>query len=937
MIWSPGTQTGELDYRGRTDFQVKIRGFRIELGEIEAALLALPEIAQVAVVAKSDPRLGDRLVAYLVSAGAEVDSAAVRAELSASLPSYMVPAAFVVLDALPLNVNGKLDRKALPEPEFESTPFRAPATAMETIVAEVFADVLGREEIGIDDDFFGLGGNSILSIQLVSRAKARGVRFSAREVFERRTIAGIAAGAVFGGGELELPTGPLVEVDEAQLRVWEQAYPSMTEVWPLSPLQSGLLFNALMTQSTMDIYSQQAIIDFGGDLDVERLHAAAQALLDRYDNMRVAFTVDAEGRPVQVVQGHVEIPWKETDLTDLPVAERDDEVSRRMRVDRADNFDMAAAPLIRFGLYRIGSGVGDEPQRWRLAVTAHHILFDGWSTPLLMRDLLVLYALRGDASALPPAASYRDFLAWLSLYDRDESLRAWERVLAGLDEPTLIAPRPTSDEQSEPVSVQIELDADRTRHLNKFCADLGITPNTVVQAAWGLLVSRLVGRDDVVFGATVSGRPPELPGIESMVGMFINTLPVRVRVDDRRTIAEFLTGLQGEQVALLDHHYVGLPDIQRVGGAGAQFDSLVVFESYPVDKDAIEAASSIDGVAVTGVDFKGGTHYPLTLMVTAEETLLVSLEYLTNRYTAAAAQTLADRLRRVLEALIGDPAGLVGDIDILDAAERARVLAESTVTAAESAGSPIGARTVAKALGSVVEEDPQAPALLDNGAEIAYQAVDSRSSQLARVLIDRGVGPGDIVAVALPRSVDAVVALWAVQKAGAAALFAHGLSFGEIVSAGAGFGIALEPAAKSVRWLVPTDPKVRAELAAAPGHPVSYADRLRPLQQDHPALMARRPDGTWLTLTQEQALDHAETLREDNEVDYESTTFTTATAGPAALAEFLAATTAGALSVLPTGGDVADDLADGEVTHWFAAAGESTEAADDEVRVIVVE
>jgi aryl carrier-like protein len=703
-----------------------------------------------------------------------------------------------MLEAMPLNVSGKLDRKALPEPEFESTPFRAPSTPAEMIVAEVFADVLGREEIGIDDDFFGVGGNSILSIQLVSRAKARGVRFSAREVFERRTIAGIAAGAVLGGGELELPTGSLVEADEAQLRAWEQAYPSMTEIWPLSPLQSGLLFNALMTQSTMDIYSQQAVIDFDGALDVERLRAAAQALLDRYDNLRVAFTVDADGRPVQIVQDQVEIPWRETDLTDLPAAECDDELARRLRADRADNFDMAAAPLVRFGLYRVAAGADGDPQRWRLAITTHHILFDGWSMPLLMRDLLVLYAVRGEVSVLPQVASYRNFLAWLSLYDRDESLRVWEQALAGIDEPTLIAPRSQSSEQFDIDSVRIELDAERTRHLSKFCADLGVTANTVVQAAWGLLVSRLAGRDDVVFGATVSGRPPELPDIESMVGLFINTLPVRVRVDDRRTIAEFLTGLQGEQAALLDHHYVGLTDIQRAGGAGAQFDSLVVFESYPVDKEAIASASTIDGVSVTGVDFKGGTHYPLTLMVTAEEMLVVSLEYLTSRYGAAEVRTLAARLERVLEALVSDPEALVGDIDILDAAERARILAESGITATESAavtaGSPIGARTVAKMLGAVVEEDPQAPALLADGAEIAYQVVDSRSSQLARVLIDRGVGPGDIVAVALPRSVDAVVALWAVQKAGAAALFAHGLSFGEIVSAGAGFGITLEPA-----------------------------------------------------------------------------------------------------------------------------------------------
>ncbi|RDI51834.1 non-ribosomal peptide synthase/polyketide synthase, partial [Nocardia mexicana] len=941
------TANGELDYRGRTDFQVKIRGFRIELGEIEAALLALPEIAQTAVLAKSDERLGDRLVAYLVPAGSEaatgeldsagnmvaIDTDRVRTALAAALPSYMVPAAFVVLEALPLNVNGKLDRKALPEPEFETTAYRAPSTPTEQTLAEVFADVLGREEIGVDDDFFAVGGNSILSIQLVSRAKTRGVLFGAREVFEHRTIAGLAAVARLGTGEeLELPTGPLVQVDPADAVAWERTYPGMTEVWPLSPLQSGLLFHALMTQSSVDVYSQQAVIDFAGDLDVERLRAAGQAMLDRYPNLRVAFTTDTAGQPVQIVVDDIELPWREVDLTDVAAEDSEAALRRELSQERAARFDMATAPLLRFALFR---STGD---RWRLAITAHHILFDGWSMPLLMRDLLVLYATRGDRSMLPDAGSYRDFLAWLSTRDREASLQAWAEALSGVDEPTQIAAQPKSVESYEIAKLATELDSERTQQLTKFCADLGITVNTLVQAAWAVLLGRLTGRDDVVFGATVSGRPPELPGIESMVGLFINTLPVRVRVDGRRTVGELLTGLQREQAALLDHHYVGLTDIVRTAGPAVMFDSLLVFESYPVDRDAIAAASSIDGMSVTGVDFEGGTHYPLTLMVTEGSAIGLNLEYLTNRFSADEVERLAKRLSWVLEAFVRDPATPVGDIDIVDAAERARILAESGVTAADSGAQParVGARTVAKTLGAVVEEDPQAPALLSDGAEIPYHVVDSRSSQLARVLITRGVGPGDVVAVTLPRSVDAVVAVWAVQKAGAAALLAEGLSFGEIVSAGAGFGITLEPAASSVRWLVPSDPKVQAELAAAQTHPVSYADRVRPLHEDHPAFVLPDADGTWLTLTQDQALDRADALREANDIDYESTTFTTASAGPAAVSEFLSWTTAGALSVLP-GDDVATDLEDGEVTHWFTTPGEPTDPADNEVRIIAPE
>ncbi|MFJ9743498.1 AMP-binding protein, partial [Streptomyces sp. NPDC101166] len=229
-------------------------------------------------------------------------------------------------------------------------------------------------------------------------------------------------------------------------------------------------------------------------------------------------------------------------------------------------------------------------------------------------------------------------------------------------------------------------------------------------------------------------------------------------------------------------------------------------------------------------------------------------------------------------------------------------------------------------------EDPQAPALLSGGEEIAYHVLDRRSSQLARLLIERGAGPGDIVAVALPHSVDAVVAVWAIQKAGAAALFADTLSFGDILAAGAGFGIALEPAASSVRWLVPSDPKVQADLTARPAHPVSYSDRVRPLSETDPAFIYRNADN-WATLTQSEALDRAATLRGDHEIDYESTTYTTASTGTAAIDEFLSSSTAGALSVLPTG-DIPADLEDGEVTHWFTTEADPAGDAGDEIRVI---
>nr|WP_280345500.1 non-ribosomal peptide synthase/polyketide synthase [Nocardia neocaledoniensis] len=724
---------------------------------------------------------------------------------------------------------------------------------------------------------------------------------------------------------------PLVRVEQSDLELWETNYPAMAEVWPLSPLQAGLMFHAMLSSATFDVYTVQAVLDLTGTLDVDRLRGAAQAVLDRYPNLRTAFVTDSAGQPVQVVLSELEVPWREVDLTDLPAEERLPRMQQLLRADQANQFDMATAPLIRFGLYKT------EEEKAHLAITVHHILLDGWSMPLLMRDLLVLYAVHGDLTALPRVASYRNFLSWLSGWDREQSLRAWSDALAGVEGPTQLAPAPRGEERYELDKIIVEIDSDRTRSLSKHAGELGVTVNTLLQTAWGIVIGRLTGRDDVVFGATVSGRPAELPGVESMVGLFINTLPVRIQIDDRISAEELTKRVQSEQAELLSHHFVGLSDIQRVAGAGSQFDTLLVFESYPMDKDAVTAASSIDGMQVTGVGLDDATHYPLTLVVMAESTIEITMKYLTSTFTADEIRTLSQRLLRVLDELLDNPTGLVGDIDILDAGERARLLAESGVTAAVSApvaASGVGAQTVAKVLGEVVEADPQAPALLRGDSEIAYSALDRKSSQLARVLIARGAGPGDVVAISLPRGVDSVLAAWAVQKAGAAVLFAGALTGVEIAAAGASFGISDAPVAGVAgEWLVLAD--VEAEIAAAAAHPVSYADRTRPLSEDHPAFVAVT-GGETATLTQSAAVALAKRLRTTHGVDYESTTYTTHASGPAAIQEFLVAATAGALSVLPDG-SVEDDLADGEVTHWFVVPGDATDAADGEVTVIVAE
>ncbi|WP_083873953.1 non-ribosomal peptide synthetase [Nocardia paucivorans] len=774
------TADGELDYRGRTDFQVKIRGFRIELGDIEAAILALPEIAQTAVVAHTDSRTGNRLVGYLVPVsardtgadarvdGTDLDIGRVRSALEKALPSYMVPSAFVVLDALPLNVNGKLDRRALPDPEFAPREYRAPAGQTEETIAQVYAEVLGLERVGADDDFFELGGDSIVSIQVVSRARARGIAFSARDVFEARTVAGIARRARSVDVAQELSDTPLIHLSEADMERFRREYPELSQVWPVTPLQQGMLFHALLADTTMDAYTIQYMLDLGGDVDPERLRAAAQGVLDRYENLRVCFAEDGAGNPVQIVQDGVQVPWRRIDLSDVsPDAISPDAVAaelERLRAqDLADHFDMRTAPLLRFAL--VHTVAADGGSHYRLLVTTHHILVDGWSIPLLMRDLLTLYALDGAAVELPEPPAYRTYLSWLVAHDNGTAPAAWRAALDGVTEPTLVAPvDPGRRITAGTGETGFALSPEATAALAGTAARHGVTVNTVVQAAWGLLLGRSLDRDDVVFGATVSGRPPELPGVESMVGLFVNTLPVRVRLGARDTLDEVLTRLQTQQTELLDHHWLGLADIQHAIGVENLFDSLVVFESFPIDTEGLARAGSVGGMNVNGVASVTGTHYPLTVMVVLGDRLQVSLQYLRDIFDDEQAEALVRRLEMLITRFVETPRARVAEIDVLFDTERAELAAHNDTTVPEL----LDEATLPVLFDAQVARTPEAVAVRYGETVLTYGELDRRSRTLAAELRRRGVRAETLVAVAMRRGVELVVTVYAVLRAGGA-------------------------------------------------------------------------------------------------------------------------------------------------------------------------
>ncbi|MEV5594487.1 amino acid adenylation domain-containing protein [Streptomyces sp. NPDC052496] len=599
---------------------------------------------------------------------------------------------------------------------------------------------------------------------------------------------------------------------------------ALAEVWPLSPLQEGMLFHAGFGEQGPDVYVIQRTLTIDGPLDTARWRASWQALVARHAALRASFHRRKSGEAVQLVSREAALPWQETDLSGLPEADALAETGRLAADACAERFDLGVAPLLRVLLVRLGT------DRHCMVLTAHHILLDGWSMPILFDEASRVYAAGGDASVLRRTASYRDYLAWLGRQDKDAARAAWRAELAGDGEPTLVAPADPARTPALPDQIKADLSASLTRDLTDLARRHGLTLNTVVQGAWAMLLARLSGRDDVVYGTTVAGRPPELPGVESMVGLFINTVPVRVRLDAGQPVVEMLKDVQARQSALLPHQHLGLADIQKHAGPEAGFDTLVVYENYPRPADEPAGPGTL---SFTTLGLRQATHYPLTLGILPGDRLEVEVSYRPDLIPAGPARALTGRLVRVLEQLVADPAAPVGRVGVLDAAERHRAVAEWNATAAEAVTA-----TVPQLFAARVASAPDAVAVTDGRQSAQYGGLDTASDRLAAYLDGLGVGRGGRVAVVMERSVDLITTLLAVWKAGAAYVPVDAGYPAERVAfllADSGPSVVLcteatraaVPADVAGQVVVLDDPEVRAAVAEATGsQPALSADDL---------------------------------------------------------------------------------------------------------------
>ena len=758
---------GQLQYLGRADEQVKIRGYRIELGEVQAALAGLDGVEQAVVIAREDRPGEKRLVGYVTGTA---DPVGVRAALAERLPAYMVPAAVVVLAALPLTVNGKLDTRALPAPEYQDAAggYRAPASPVEEILAGIYAEVLGVERVGVDDSFFDLGGDSLLAMRLVAAIKTGlDAGLAVRTVFEAPTVAQLAPRIGADAGRLE----PLVAGERPA-------------VVPLSFAQSRLWFIDQL-QGPSPVYNIPAALRLRGALDADALGAALADVVGRHESLRTLLPA-VEGIPRQLVvpAERADFGWDVIDATGWPESRLGEAIGTAARYP----FDLATEIPLRARLFRVAD---DEHV---LVAVVHHIAADGWSITPLVRDLGVAYASRCAGRApgwAPLPVQYVDYTLWQraqfgDLGDSDSPIAAqlayWEDALAGMPErlqlPTDRPYPPVADQRGARVAV--DWPAELQQRVREVAREHNATSFMVMQAALAVLLAKLSASPEVAVGFAIAGRRD--PALDELVGFFVNTLVLRVDLAGDPTVAELLAQVRARSLAAYEHQDVPFEVlVERLNPTRSLTHHPLVqvvlgWQNFPGHTSDPAAGLALGDLQVTPlpVDTQSA-RMDLTFSLAERFTEVGEpagiggvVEFRTDVFDAASIQALIERLERVLVAVTADPGRRLSSVDLLDEGEHARLdEIGNRAVLSKPATTPV---SIPVLLAARVAQTPGAVALVCEGCSWTYREVEEAANRLAHLLAGHGAGPGQCVALLLSRSAEAIVAILAVLKTGAAYL-----------------------------------------------------------------------------------------------------------------------------------------------------------------------
>jgi len=775
---------GTIEFLGRNDFQVKLRGFRIELGEIEARLASHPAIKEAVALAREDSPGDKRLVAYYTTADAVTpgpDAEALRGYLLESLPEYMAPAAYVKLDALPLTPNGKLDRRALPTPEdkaYVRRGYEPPVGGTEIKLAGIWADLLKLERVGRQDNFFELGGHSLLAISMIERMRRDGLPTEVRTLFAAPTLRALAE-AIEGASPAEvkvppnlIPAGcgritpemlPLVELTQPEIDTIVAGAPggapNVQDIYPLAPLQEGILFHHLMN-ARGDAYLLHSLLAFDTRERLDSVLSALRQVIARHDILRTALVWEGLPEPVQVV-------WREALLTveEITLDPSEGEVADQLlaRFDpRRIRLDLSQAPLMRC-IVTTDAVRG----RWLLLWLSHHLTTDHMALEVMIREAQA--ALLGEIDRLPAPLPFRNLVAQARMRrERREDEEFFREMLGSVEEPT--APYGLLEVQgdgSEVEQARVDLDATLARRLKERAREMGVSAASVCHVAWGRVVGRVTGREDVVFGTVLFGRMGGGgEGAERVLGLFINTLPIRVGVG-RESVERSVRRTQEALGGLMSHEHASLAVAQRCSGVKAPAPLFSCLLNYRHSQREVKR-SRVGREAWVGMEaLESGerTNYPLTLSV---DDLGDGFGLTAQAIRPIDAGRICEYMRKALEGLVEAleraPETEVRWIEVVPEGERRQILEEWNETEAEYPRE----RCVHELFEEQVERSPEAVALVYEDRQLSYGELNARANRLARHLRSLGVGPECRVAICLERSVELVVGLLGVLKAGGA-------------------------------------------------------------------------------------------------------------------------------------------------------------------------
>ncbi|MGP3976398.1 amino acid adenylation domain-containing protein [Streptomyces sp. 8N114] len=900
---------GELEFVERADEQVQIRGFRVELGEVEAVLAGHESVEQAAVVLREDVPGDQRLVAYIVPTSgargsegvgggrpepARPDAAALRSHVAKALPRHMVPATFVFLDAFPVTVNGKLDRNSLPAPSSTTDggdSGRAPGTPREQALCAGFAEVLGLKQVGVDDNFFELGGHSLLAVALVERLREQGIGIDVRTLFASPTVAELAA--AIGAGEVTVPPClipdgaevitpemvPLAGLTEPELRQIVSRVPggaaNVEDIYPLAPLQEGLLFHDLMRTGVAGAaapdrapdkeaaYVLSVVLGFATEPQLADFLAALRRVIERHDCLRSAVLWEGLREPVQVVARQVTLPVRAVTLE-----HGTDPVSSLLAAGR-DAFDVGRAPLA-----RVLTAAEPGGQRWLALLQVHHLVQDHKGLEIMLEEVRAL--LEGREAELPVPVSFRNYVGQARLrMTREEHEDHFAALLGDVEHPTTPFGLAKADDRAAVRRERIVLEPELVERLREQTRRLSVSAATLFHVAWARVVAAASGRDDVVFGTVLFGRMQGGTGSDRGPGLYINTLPARVR-DGGVGVRDAVRDMHHQLADLLVHEHAPLALAVRssgmAAGQGPLFTSLLNFRHISSGEPAeqarlagaewLHADQTIDMPLGASID---ATDSGFDLTVDAAEPIDAST-------VCRMLRTATESLLAALETAPGTP---LRRLEVLEAADKQWLLTEwsSTEEAAPE-------RVLPELFEEQVRRSPNAVAVACGGEEMSYAELNERANRLARSLLRRGAGPESLVAVAMERSVDLVMAVLGALKAGAGYVPvdpAYPVERVALMLEDAAPVVLLTDSASTARLpdgagmpvLAVDDPAAAGEIASMDGADVTDAERGTPLSARHPAYViytsgsTGRPKGVVVTHTGIASLVAAQTERLD--------------------------------------------------------------------------